>query len=127
MNVAAKRLLVMILTSLGTLVMSGNLLAGIEYPYNASLGCGDKWEADGCTVKVDCKTREDEFLYAEVDIGLDYSVLGRYSASYYYEEDYTSVCGGYVTVWLEDGYNTKYTCKGDTEFTFKVDCPTEDD
>jgi len=127
MNIAAKRLLLMILASLGTLAMSGNLLAGIAYPYNAHLECGDKWEADGCTVKVDCKTWEDEVLEADVYIGLDYSVLGEYSASYSYEEDGTWVCGGYVTVQLEDGYKTKYTCQGDTEFTFKVDCPAEDD
>lgn len=90
---------------------------------------GEKWEINDCTVKVDCEAEEEEdevFCGAEICFDFYGSPPG-YEAFYLFIEDGVDVCVGGVFVNLEDANETKYVCHNDAEFTFKVECPPEED
>ncbi|HLF31410.1 MAG TPA: hypothetical protein VI566_10345 [Xanthomonadales bacterium] len=109
-------------------------IAGLLISFNVlaeecfELENGDKVKYEGCTVKVNCKAEEAE---DDVECGAEICFYGEppesYEASYEFWEEETWVCGGYVGAQLEDAPDTKYTCENDAEFTFKVECPHEED
>ena len=90
---------------------------------------GDKWEIFDCTVKVDCEAEEEEDeVFCEADVCFDFDASPPYyNAFYIFIEDGVDVCAGFVGANLEDANETKYVCHNDAEFTFKVECPPEED
>ena len=122
------RLTVVVVVFLAAMLVSLGAWAN-DCTYSGLVLGGEKWEINDCTVKVDCEAEEEEDeveCVAEICFDFD-SFPPSYSAYYIFIEDNVEVCAGAVFVNLEDANETKYVCHNDAEFTFKVECPPEED
>lgn len=106
------------------------------------VACGEKAKISGfygadyeCTVKVDCDSDDDEEIWGTVGIGFGTtytnpwhpSGLPCYYARYGFVEDGWATCFATGAVNLEDSPETKVVCENDSEFTFRVECPHEEE
>lgn len=122
--------------SLSTFAGGGGPYVSCDTGSGTYIYCDEKVSfSNDCSVKVDCDSDEDDTISGTLHIrfgttrNTPYTPSGLpcYSASYTFEEDGYAVCNGGMSVNLEDSPETKVVCENDTEFTWKVKCPHEEE